>query len=235
MSRHYPSKVPLPDVGNYTEDIMIGKLGFPANLDIERINIHLRSLETVRQAGGLGHLAIKGVYEDESDLKINTIGSDGTATALSTVSIETDPSAFGSTIINPFSYLPTKYMGPLLNEEVSSTIKVNLSKRDRLLRKEEAYNPNAALTLDFHARFLNRAIRRGLVSSSIHANADSPRTALTIAVYGGLLSGRYAIDGGKINAQDLLTLFTARTSYLNLGLLTACVMQGWQRKSSEKS
>lgn len=233
MRQSLPGKVPLPLVGDYTEEIVFGELGFPANLDIERLSIHLRALETARQAGGLGRLSIQGMYTDESGLSFNSLGSDGTATALSSISIETDPSAHGAANFIHMPFFATRYIGPLINDQVSTTIKVNLSKRDRLVREKEASVPHVAENPDFHAKFLNRALKRGLISSSIAANTDPTRAATTLAAYGGLLASRYAISGGKINSWDILSLLGARTAYLNLGLAAAYIASKRTMKSIE--
>lgn len=50
--------VPLPDVPEYTDDIIFGNLGLPSGFDQERLLVNIRGMQRVRAAALMGSISI---------------------------------------------------------------------------------------------------------------------------------------------------------------------------------
>lgn len=50
--------VPLPEVPEYTEDLVFGHLGLPQGFDESRLLVNIAAFNSVRKAGGLGSISI---------------------------------------------------------------------------------------------------------------------------------------------------------------------------------
>jgi hypothetical protein len=180
MSHRFPKVVPLLEVPDYTKHIEFGRLDLPAGLDQERLEVHLRAIEQVRLLGGLGRLEIAGAYEHGVGSLYIDADKTGSAVIGNSLNLDSDPSATGQVHIVGASSTSTE--GVIFSEAVSSQVKVNLDKRERLAR--EAEDPaHAALDPEFHANFLNRSIKRGLIEASLKANADITRLMKGTAIY----------------------------------------------------
>jgi hypothetical protein len=180
MSDHFPKIVPLPEVPDYTDQIRFRNLGIPATMDQECLGVHLRWLETARRAGGLGSLVITGSNE-RTGLKPYNVDESGRAALTGALQLDSDPSATGHARIGGL----LADFDVIFDERISSTIKLQLDKRDQLAR--ESQDPaQTAVNPKFHAKFLNRGIKRGLAEASIKANASLPRLVTATLLYSAL-------------------------------------------------
>jgi hypothetical protein len=175
-----PKVVPLPTVEQYTDDIVFGGLGLPVGFDEERLQIHLRNIERVRLLGGLGQISVYGSRDFDKQSAWVEVDSSGAASIKKGLNINLDPSAQGEAQFNR----PVSEQGVMLTDSVKSVIKVNLDKRDEILDKSK--KQNAALNPGLHAGYLDRSLTRGLMHTSVVANADRQRLAFTGVAYGML-------------------------------------------------
>ncbi len=81
-----PRAIPLPEVGEYTDDVIFGNLGLPVGFDDERLLVNLRGINRIRAIAGLGTVSIVGERGDISTYDYDVTGSNDGAATLGAVS-----------------------------------------------------------------------------------------------------------------------------------------------------
>ena len=222
MNDRLPRTIPLPQVPEYTDDIIFGNLGLPVGFDYERILVNVRGINRIRSVAGLGVVSVIGEQGDTStyDYGVTSVDQSGAATMSGSKKVHKEPTSEGSVRFssgNPFF------------GKADTTITINTSEiRDRIRTKEGAgslYEPSAV------AKQLNKAVRHGLVGASVDANLDSRKALLSLRAY-GLVNGFCLIAGAAPERGALLSLIGMPVFY-NIAMFQEAVLMDILEKSSE--
>lgn len=156
-----PARVPLPYVSEHTDNISFENLWLPPELDQERLEIRLKSLDRVRSLGGLGRLSVIGVEGQSNERPL----ARGKATLIPTVNT----------------------LGVTFNTDVEGTaIKINTDLRDMEVTVKQVNKKLDSSDAKPYAANLDKALRRGLTEACIDVNSDGRRAFTTAGLYGWL-------------------------------------------------
>lgn len=216
MKNLLPRAVPLPEVADYTDEIVFRDMGFPQGFDEERINVNLRGIDRVMAAAGLGTILVHSVDgpAPEQDIQIGSMNANGTAAI----------SAVASRLKNPklgVGNVRFNNRTDLGKPKVQIAVMRN---RANVAIDSKAHNKKGIMEPVAQALVLNNAVKAGLVDASKHANVDPSKLRLSAIHYGppGLVIGSSYIAFGEFNTMlpiNLLAInFLGR--YAMLGLET---------------
>ncbi len=191
-----PRFVPLTEVHEYTDAIKIGELGLPVGLDIDRLELNVKSAVKTARLGNIGELILSGGRGDKSEHSFSVSGADnsGTATAhaVSTVSKASLHKYTNSSSSKYPSGYNWKRVGiEINNSEVEERIRHDGDKWDLGL-----YDVNA------RAKYMNMALKKGLAEASIQSVFEDidlkefTQGALLIAFSYGVQRNLVHIDPG---------------------------------------
>lgn len=169
-----PRKVPLPELGNYTDEVVFGNLGLPVGFDQERLLVNLRVINRVRAAAGLGIIAASTESPGTSPQDMAVLGLDGSGAAtMGAVSKRQQQRLSRSDLTFP---RPSSAFG-----RPDVKIRINKSEIQERIREkngvEGEYSPKPV------AKYLNAALKQGLESAIVDANFDMHKLHAAIPAY----------------------------------------------------
>lgn len=224
MSR-LPSSVPLPEVGNYTDEIVFGNLGLPVGFDQEQLLVNLRGIKRICTVGILGHVSILSGGGEAGELETQITGWDDSGTAtLSGLKVKRKEV---TTSTNSYWHHPDAW-GP------DVTIHTNSNEMQARIKDEDARYERGLSDPKAWAKQLNEAVRNGLdqaaydVTFKLMAGTDEiPKSGIALSFYGvtvaiamlsaGNLGGfkdGILVSEGLLQGMNYLMLLGAEVSYL---------------------
>lgn len=174
-----PKFVPLPDVPEYTDEVVFGALGLPVGFDEERLQVNLRAFNRVKSIAGLGRISISRTSgaAEQHDMNIGSLDSSGAATV--GLSRKRTQEPLGSGNITWPTTLP---------EFGSANTKIKLDGAEADSRITESKSRKGAMDPNLQAKLLNGGIKTGLYEASMHANFNKSKAKRSFLYYGGMNS-----------------------------------------------
>jgi hypothetical protein len=171
-----PKAVPLPEVPHYTEDIIFGGLGFPVGFDQSSLIVNLRHINRIRSIAGLQVVSMfaTGTNDEPLDMGISNIDDQGTATVGFAAKRHKKP-------IQTSSLDYGHSLGPFLGQP-DLAIKVNNTELEKRIEETDKY-PKGVFDSKARAKFLNKALKRGLADASFEASFSKFKVALSASFY----------------------------------------------------
>lgn len=213
-----PTRVPLPEVSSYTEDITFGALGLPQGFDQSSLIVSLRSFDRIRKVAGLDTInifAASGATEP-LDAGISSVDAQGTATIGLAAKRKKKPLVSGSVNFGDLE-LSELFSRP------DAAIKVDNTELETRIEEGGKYQKGVA---DPKARaiFLNRAVKRGLSEASHSASFNPAKlvwSGLSFSVSAGLaLPATNFADRLPLNVM-LGSLFTETLTVFSFGVINS--------------
>ena len=153
MSDRLPARVPLPEVPQYTEDVVFGGIGLPVGFDQERLLVNLRALDRFRKVAGLNTISVVASQEDGEavDPGIDAVDSQGTATISWAAKRTKKPLATSS----------VQYSVP--NSEVygrpEGVVRINNAELEKRIEAKPQRYPKGVFDAKARGKFLNLALK----------------------------------------------------------------------------
>lgn len=190
-----PTIVPLPEVANHTDQVIIHKLGTPEGFDESRLGIDLVAFQRVQRWAGLGVIHITTTAESlDTNLSGITMQADGAATISLGGAVQARPKTGDGSIGTRHQLMYTKH--------VDATVVLQETQIDDDLKKQ---GPRAPFDPQARAQALNRGIRSGLQISNAGANMDIISDAMSVTLYGSFAAASYAsYEGATAVASTLV-------------------------------
>jgi hypothetical protein len=172
-----PTRVPLPEVPHYTEDIVFGGLGLPVGFDQSSLIVNLRSFDRIRKVAGLATVNVFAASSDQEqfDAGITGVGSQGTATV----------GLAGKRTKKPVASGAVDYHNSALQDigaTPSATIKIDNTEIETRIEEGEKYK-KGVFDQQARAKFLNKAIKRGLSEAGFSASFNRGSLAFSAFTY----------------------------------------------------
>ncbi|HVX23875.1 MAG TPA: hypothetical protein VG992_00835 [Candidatus Saccharimonadales bacterium] len=206
-----PRLVSLPEVSEYTDNVVFGNLGLPVGFDDERLQVNLRAFRRVQRVAGLATVSVVSAAgeRDQFDFNISGVDADGAATMRGAAKRHKQPLSTGNT---QFPADTTMFDNP------DVIIKVNTGEVEARTQTSEKYK-KGLLDPKAQARFLDKAVRRGLTEASWHANVDKFKIGYGLRTY-GMFAG-LALLGGSDIERTVPFVLGAAPVLTNLGVVIA--------------
>jgi hypothetical protein len=173
-----PTRVPLPEVPHYSEDIVFGALGLPVGFDQSRLLVSLRSFDRIRKVAGLETVSVFAASHEPElhDAGISSVSDSGVATVGLAGKRRKKPIMSAS-----LDYGGSNLMGIFCKPDVA--IKVNNAEIEARIEESGKYQ-KGVFDPQARARFLNRAVIRGLSEANFSASFSQSRFLLSAGSYG---------------------------------------------------
>ncbi len=170
-----PTRVPLPEVPHYTEDIVFGALGLPVGFDQSELLVNLKSFDRIRKVAGLEMVSVFAAGDEhiQFDPEISSVDSKGTATVSLAGKRKKQP-----IVSDSLNYQGSNPMGVVGKPDVA--IKVNNVEIETRIDEGGKYE-KGAFDPQARAKFLNKAVIRGLYEANFSASISAPRLAIAAA------------------------------------------------------
>jgi hypothetical protein len=170
-----PSQVSLPEIPRYSDDIVFGALDFPVGFDQSSLIVNLRLIDRIRLAGGLRNVTVYASNSENEpyDIDVSSVDEQGTATI----------GVVGKRSKKPISHSLLHYdKGGSLTTSPEVTIRVDNSEIEKRIEESDKY-PRGVFDTVARAKFLNKAVKQGLVDASFNASFSIARGILSGITY----------------------------------------------------
>lgn len=187
--------MPLPEVNEQSDRIIIGDMGLPVGFDQERLLVHLPRLERIAHLAGMGTLTIAGFRGDTTEYgySVGGVSEDGVGSAISSmVTTKAKIHESGAELDKralPFPHRWHDGSVKINNAEIEDRIKNDGDKWEKGVFDEQA-----------RAKYMSDALQRGLVVAAGESTfPDKP------------LSDTLAISGLKKSACTMIWAYAFKT------------------------
>jgi hypothetical protein len=213
-----PKVVSLPEVAEYTDDIIFGNLALPSGFDEEQLLVNISAFNRRRIVAGLGTVSVVSERGDRSitGAEVTGIDASGAATFGKKMISHKVPLARGSV------HFPS---GISMVGTADATITVNANEVEERIQATNGtsalYNPVA------RAKQLNHAVQEGLAKACLDANADPVKEALSVSYYLGTLPVLLITNALNIGEEKYVAYFL--TGALVNHSFTSLTSMFWKR------
>ncbi len=177
----FPTHVPVTEVAEYTDNIIIGNLGQPVGFDLDQLSLNVRAIERVRALAWLGTVSIVGRQGHTTEHRfMSQANTAGEATVGGFA--QRDKIRLGGAEVEPPTLVST-----LGRRDV--TLVMNNTEAEKRIRDEADRYPLQQFDPIARADMLNRAMKEGLVSASYQANLSKLGLATTACFTAAMLLG----------------------------------------------
>ena len=159
--------VPLPEVGEHTDQIKIGELGLPVGLDTERLLLNLPRTLLIAKLGDIGHLTIRGFRGEvtEEGFGIGGISGDGTGTATKSITIAKAKASQSE--VEGGDHENISFKDNYLWKD--ATVKINNAEIEQRIRSDGDKWERGPYDVKARAKYMNDSLRRGLASAALES------------------------------------------------------------------
>ncbi len=216
MSREkLPSFVPIHEVQEYTDSIVVHNLGLPVGFDEEQLEINLSGLARTAKMAGLGHLSIIGFRGDttEHGIGVGSVFGDGTASAMK-ISTMTKAKLHDIDIENDGFGTPREYHWK------NAVLKINNAEVEDRIRTDGDKWPRQQFDAQGRAKYMDKSLKGALSSAAYESILPNPPANIGEWL---LMTGvREVVTGGilRINILSKADMLAATVGWLPIHALS---------------
>ena len=155
MTDKLPRSVPLPEVAEYTEDILFENLHLPVGFDEERLLVNLRAMEYVRKIGILDLVDVQSFRPERENYDAQTsVASSGGAAML----IGVGKRQLGKLTQNEYTKDPDSF-------RLDVDLRINTTEIEARIKDNEDKYEQGLVDPKAWAKYLNKSLKSGLTEA----------------------------------------------------------------------
>lgn len=209
MQEKIPRCVPLTNISEFTDEIVFGGLALPVGFDESKLHININAIQRVQKIAGLGAISIRAIEGsvERAAFEATGITRDGALTG-GRLAVRDKGSLSAVKLKFP--------IGSSFFDKPTVVISANRSEMNERIFENKKDHAKSVNDPSVHAKYLNLAVREGLVKASMLANYDTDKLTMTLKYY-GFFGSLAAFGHNRTTAIPLV--FGLAPVFYNVGML----------------